>query len=179
MLRAITVVSTVQPNPSQYCRISDNRLNLGAWGLVGPDPRTNIFMQGFWVLVGQRMTCSDMMFSGHTAFLQICAHFFALYTDYKHVVKITSWLIAYTGSFLLLVQRYHYTNDIIISILLNMSLVFAYHSAVWSYHSYKTVASFGFQWSSPFTVFMRLIWWMDGLDYRLLNVRDDEAINVA
>jgi hypothetical protein len=144
--------------------------------MFGPNPTTNIWIQGFWVMIGQRFTCHDLMFSGHTTFLQLCAHFFSLYTNYDWRVKWFSWLAAYTGSFLLLIQRWHYSVDVLVGIAITAGVVFGYHAAVWSYHAYMKIGQMGFQWSNPFTVFLRLVWWMDGLDYDLLTVSNNDPI---
>lgn len=80
ILRGFAILSTLLPNPLDGCEetlgLSEETLGKNAW------------VEGWRILAGQVVTCADVMYSGHTVNITLCA---MTWHTYSHVVPITKF----------------------------------------------------------------------------------------
>jgi hypothetical protein len=82
LLRALTIVATILPNPFTDCipevhfyyKLFSSLQKLG-----------NPWIEAFRILVGQLITCNDVLFSGHTVNLSLCA---LAWHQYSHLAPL-------------------------------------------------------------------------------------------
>ena len=80
LLRAFAILSTLLPNPLDGCEetlgLSEETLGKNPW------------IEGWRILGGQVVTCADVMYSGHTVNITLCA---MTWHTYSHVVPLTKF----------------------------------------------------------------------------------------
>ncbi|EAY13646.1 hypothetical protein TVAG_387870 [Trichomonas vaginalis G3] len=110
-LRILTTTSTFLPDPSPNCpAIHDTTVEISV---------SNIMKSLFGGL-----TCGDMIFSGHTMgflFPGLVQHHF-----FNKKLGIIYLILGYIGSFSLIITRFHYTVDVLLSIILTTTIWFTY-----------------------------------------------------
>merc|ERR1711920_534669 len=132
MMRSVTVISTSLPDSSEKCRLATPTGNLpsGAFGWTDISIKT-VLIRSFKLLVPSEITCGDMVFSGHTMLMVMCA--MTWHTYYKWVpgsinyVKVTIWIITIFGLMIIIWVRMHYTLDVILALYFTITLWGSYH----------------------------------------------------
>ena len=142
-LRGICIIITMLPNPLAECKIVTQN--------------ENPFVGGFKVLLGEIVTCSDVLYSGHTVNLTLCALMWnefsslpgALIVDWDpvctlvaggtpavneagHRVRTTTakafvWLYTVFGYSMIIATHFHYTVDVFIGMCMAVLLWKFYH----------------------------------------------------
>jgi len=84
------VISTNLPNPYVNCQHQD-------WG--------NPFVEAFFVATGQKVTCADVFFSGHTVNMTLMG---MVMTDYiQEPIQIAcTWVVIFCGYYCIIATRY-------------------------------------------------------------------------
>jgi len=145
-LRAITVSVTQLPDASPVCQAQfddpDGR---------GHYKRTEMFPKAFWRAwiflwdPTHHVSCGDMVFSGHTTCLTICAMVFKRYCKAKWLktkvfirwhppewsctlVRWAVYVYVFVGALLIIGTRLHYTLDVCIAAFATHGLFSQYHS---------------------------------------------------
>jgi hypothetical protein len=136
ILRAFAIISTMLPNPLESCK---------------PVVTGSPWVEAFNILNGSVVTCADVMYSGHTVNITLCA---MTWHCYSHVVPLTSfdplfekfgrvsnklgdlerittiklciWVFAFVGYICIIGSRFHYTLDVFIGMILTVA-TFKYH----------------------------------------------------
>jgi PAP2 superfamily C-terminal len=134
-LRALAIRITVLPNPYPQCVYEGNTSN-------------SDFYEALKVGIFQRVTCGDVMFSGHTAAFTFTACFFTQYSrtvierlQLERIFKsstvgtrwfcvLISWLIAIFGYFTILMTHFHYSIDIMMGACLTVLIWSLHHQLV-------------------------------------------------
>jgi hypothetical protein len=150
LLRAITIMATVLPNPYDSC------VNLSR-----EDEST--ILEAFKVMTGQRITCGDVLFSGHAANLTILALIWQQYgssfigsiPQHRRDVSLQNefvnalalqpatidwicavlmprifWAVAIMGYFFIICCRFHYTVDVLVGAVVVAQQWGLYHMAI-------------------------------------------------
>jgi len=160
-LRAFSIICTMLPNPLKTCETDVTR---------------SPFIEAFRVLAGRTVTCADVMYSGHTVNITLCAltwhyysHLVPLFPDdprfdplfswfgkeYNKMgdlermttVKLLIWVYACFGYICIVGSHFHYTLDVFIALLLSMG-VYKYHQLlIRTAHQKQTWIYSIFQWS--------------------------------
>ena len=109
LIRCFTIVATIMPNPDKGC-IPNKHLVESNW------------MKGALLLVtGRAKTCSDEIFSGHTAIVVACSITWTVYVK-NIVVLVLAPAYALLTMFVIAFTRFHYTIDVMIGFLLSLLL---------------------------------------------------------
>lgn len=133
-LRAITLISTVLPNPDGTCKPRISYPN-------------NIFQEALanmpFVFWRHETTCHDVMFSGHTVILTLASLMWVYYADWAPwpqwcdfsscatlVFRTSVFLMTLTGYLCIIASKFHYTADVLMGCMLTVFIFQAYHSAV-------------------------------------------------
>ena len=137
LLRAFAIISTMLPNPLESCK---------------PTATGSPWVEAFNILNGSIVTCADVMYSGHTVNITLCA---MTWHTYSHVVPISTfdplfamggrltnklgdaqrlttakllcWVFTFVGYMCIIGSRFHYTLDVFIGMILTVA-VFKYHT---------------------------------------------------
>lgn len=97
LLRAVSITSTILPNPDANCK---------------PQQFSNFFHAAFLFLAGQVETCYDCLFSGHSVTMVLSVLVFFQYT--KNLFLRWLMFVPLLFSLLLIIgTRFHYTVDVI------------------------------------------------------------------
>lgn len=133
-LRAITIISTVLPNPDGTCKPR----------IAYPN---NIFQEALanmpFVFWRHETTCHDVMFSGHTVILTLASLMWVYYADWAPwpewcncssfatlVFRLSVFLMTLTGYLCIIASKFHYTADVLMGCMLTVFIFQAYHSSV-------------------------------------------------
>ncbi|GMH61696.1 hypothetical protein TrVE_jg13095 [Triparma verrucosa] len=158
LLRSASIISTMLPNPADYCIT---------------DVQYSPFYEAFRILLGQTVTCADVMYSGHTVNITLCS---MTWHYYSHVVPLTTfdpvcggwgrltnkvgdlerfttckimvWIFTFVGYAFIIGSRFHYTLDVFIGSLLTIVVFKVYYARLRTAHLSGT-------W------FNRLVCWME------------------
>ena len=104
LLRATTVWVTSIPKIDKKCSNS----YLWTFPYIISESLLKLVIDGY---------CNNMIFSGHTAFFTICLLFWVCYGR-NFLLKTGGGLLGAVGIFLVSFERYHYTGDIILAIII-------------------------------------------------------------
>ncbi|EDR24386.1 sphingomyelin synthetase, putative [Entamoeba dispar SAW760] len=120
LFRGFSVFATLLPNPMISCK---------------SDAIGNPFVEGFYVMLGYHHTCADLLFSGHTANLTVCAFIWEYYSEKVPffnplVERICAWVIAFIGYFIFLANHFHYSCDVFIGFIVAGLLFNLYHTYI-------------------------------------------------
>lgn len=151
-VRGASIILTMLPNPLHSCVSS-----------VG---KSSVFVDGFFVMVFTRVTCSDVLFSGHTVFLTLMA---LLFYDYSHIAPVCSFdpcspltcgvplvspqgnllrftsaklivcLFVIAGYFIIVATHFHYTVDVYLGSTLTIFIWRWYHEYIRELHVRKFI----------------------------------------
>ena len=118
LCRGISIFLTNLPNPNLNCISTVNE--------------NNLFIEAFLVLCTYKITCYDLLFSGHTVSLTLCGMMWYQYTkkENKFIYNITctiTTLIVLLGYFLIISTHFHYSIDVFIGSLLTIFSWIALH----------------------------------------------------
>ena len=136
-LRGLSVISTNLPNPNiAHC--------------ISTVDDSKPFTEAFAVLATSKLTCYDLLFSGHTVNLTICSLLWTQYATRHRLFNIISisicWCVSFTGYFLIIATHFHYTVDVLIGALLSISLWISYHNYLRFYLTMDTYMSHFIRW---------------------------------
>jgi len=157
LLRGFSIICTILPNPDPYC--------------VSNVERGNIFLLALEVVVGIKVTCRDVLYSGHTVHFTLCA---LIWRDYSPLCPlwttnfcrrwkfshIFGYITAVFGYIVIIGTHFHYTVDVWIAFWMTYF--------VWSYYHEVIKASiFHTSW------LMRFITWLErhATDLRYWRIR--------
>lgn len=151
LLRAVTVSVTQLPDASPTCQAQFGDPKRGAYKRQPMFPKAFYRAWVFMTSPTSHVTCGDMIFSGHTTCLTMCAMVFKYYcrarllntrvffrwirgnreSRFAALVFFARWSVyvyVLIGSILIVATRLHYTLDVIIAILLTYSVFTWYHT---------------------------------------------------
>lgn len=114
VLRAVTVVSTVLPNPLLECK---------------SEPHENLLIDTFQLFFMQRTSCGDVFFSGHTLMFTISALVWTTYSQ-SSFFRALATTISVIGAFSLVFSAYHYTIDVLAAYWITSWLWNMYHLTI-------------------------------------------------
>jgi len=145
LFRALTIVSTILPQPQRSCIATANA-------------KENPFLGGLMIMLTLQKTCTDMFFSGHATNLTFAA---LLWTNFSHiypvipltkldkavfrglpltdrfgrirrptVTKIIVWLAVIVGFIFISATRLHYMIDVIFGFCVSLTVFILYHHAL-------------------------------------------------
>ncbi|KDO21551.1 hypothetical protein SPRG_13362 [Saprolegnia parasitica CBS 223.65] len=140
LLRGFCVAVTSLPDASPQC-ISQFETAKGAYKSQPIFPKAVYRALKVLLRPSHHITCGDMVFSGHTVFLILCAMIVTTYcnTDElntpftrKHwwtlpLVKYSVWTGSFLGVFAIVGTRLHYTLDVLIAIYVTIQTWHTYH----------------------------------------------------
>ncbi|EAX95311.1 hypothetical protein TVAG_032140 [Trichomonas vaginalis G3] len=112
LIRVFTMTVTFLPDPSPKCPREH-------------DPNYKITFKNIITQLFGGLTCGDMIFSGHTM-----GFIFPGLIHHHFIGKIIGWIYLFVGvigAFGLIVSRFHYTVDVLLSLVLSPLLYFAYN----------------------------------------------------
>ena len=124
LVRAFAIVSTILPNPEKTCKPSS---------ISGTEAEIIPF-EALKVIAGQRITCGDVLFSGHAGAITVAALAFQEYSDgfiHDKLVRLALvvylWVIACIGYLVIIATRFHYTIDVCVAIFVTVTIFKIYH----------------------------------------------------
>jgi hypothetical protein len=111
LIRAMTIVLTVLPNPLTECQ---------------SDPHKDLLYDAWLIFTMKRTSCGDVFFSGHTIMFTLSM---AVWTTYSRsgILSSVFSLSAVLGMISLVASAYHYTIDIMFGYLVTMWVWNHYH----------------------------------------------------
>ncbi|GLD93443.1 hypothetical protein PINS_up002035 [Pythium insidiosum] len=140
LMRACCVTATSLPDASPLC-ISQFESGKGLYKSMPMFPKA--FFRAFKVLTrpSQHITCGDMIFSGHSVFLMLCAMIVRTYcveselnTPFTRRFPYVLWMLRYFvyagaagGIFAIIGTRLHYTLDVLIAMYITTQVWLTYH----------------------------------------------------
>lgn len=146
LMRAVSVTVTVLPDASPVCQAKSNTPQDS-----NMFPKVLLQAVQFVVSPSSIITCGDMVFSGHSSALMMCALTFSKYCRVKHLstkVFIRSialsenylrplrrlvYMYCMVGFLIIIGSRLHYTLDVVLAIALNYWTFTSYH--LWARHA--------------------------------------------
>eukprot|EP01127_Copromyxa_protea_P004434 TRINITY_DN14296_c0_g1_i1.p1 TRINITY_DN14296_c0_g1~~TRINITY_DN14296_c0_g1_i1.p1 ORF type:complete len:330 (+),score=36.79 TRINITY_DN14296_c0_g1_i1:67-1056(+) len=155
LLRSATIILTILPNPYEGCDSGE---------LGSP------FYEALRIMVGRLVTCSDMLFSGHTVNLTVCAlswHFYSrvapifyfsqvskawesqaafIGATFLWITRVIVWGSACVGYYFIIATRLHYTDDVVIGLYLTFLLWFWYFRCVQSCYAKRNFVDIIIAW---------------------------------
>lgn len=137
LLRGFSIICTVLPNPAKDC-VSDV--------LAGEE--TSIALEAWYIILGWRVTCADVLYSGHTVNLTLSV---LVWWNYSHLCPIgqchadtfpfgktlaTIWCAV--GYLLIIITHFHYTVDVWLGFWMTYFVWNFYHEAIKSSPFFET-----------------------------------------
>lgn len=123
-VRAIALFVTILPNPDKTCKPSS----------MAGSPKEILALEALKVALRQRITCGDVMFSGHACIITLNTLLFNEYaggmitnTFLRQMSVFTFWLMAITSYFIIIATRFHYTIDVFMAIFVTTTIFKLYH----------------------------------------------------
>lgn len=123
-VRAVALFVTILPNPEKTCNPSS----------IAGSPEEILALEALKVALRQRITCGDVMFSGHACIITLNTLLFNEYaggmitnTFLRRMSVITFWMMAVTSYFIIIATRFHYTIDVFIAIFVTTTVFKLYH----------------------------------------------------
>jgi len=180
--RSITVFVTNMPDPSPKCQ-SQWGASTGAYKNMPMFPQAIFRAWKFAKDPSSHTTCGDMIFSGHTSVMMLCALTFWQYCRSKEMTKgavfrnfhvpewacgVARWCIYFLtafGAMMVVATRLHYSIDVLLAIQYSTNIFWSYHLAI---KHMKTVGGKGYFWK-----FLR---WMEAEEVQAI---DRQAASVA
>jgi hypothetical protein len=119
LYRALTISVTTLPATFKDCKPQNIDVKTAAQ-VVG---------DAFKIIVGGARTCTDLIYSGHTMVFVTCAIQWRLYCKHRWVAWYV-YLHAATGILMVIMTRFHYTVDCILSIFITFGFWSIYMAVV-------------------------------------------------
>ncbi|GAB67309.1 hypothetical protein PCYB_113300 [Plasmodium cynomolgi strain B] len=131
----------------------------------------------YLIITAQVYECTDLIISGHTAFTTVFKFFWMFY-EKKTYIKAVIFLYCLFIYGMIVISRFHYTVDVLMGYVFGSTFFLFYHSMLeiaakryakhrsFSLKNSNYAASF-VERCAVFTYFIRIIGFMEGLDYRL------------
>ena len=157
IFRGFSIVCTMLPNPLLGCET---------------DVKFSPWYEALRIMARQTATCADVMYSGHTVNISMCA---LTWHHYSHVVpltlsdplfgrcgkatnklgelerlttvKLVVWIIAALGYLSIVASHFHYTLDVFIGLLLSVCIFKWHHSSIRQMHLRDTWFNKILMWS--------------------------------
>ncbi|GMI53869.1 hypothetical protein ScalyP_jg1356 [Parmales sp. scaly parma] len=148
IFRSISIIVTLLPNPLESCET---------------DVEGSPWIEAFRIVAGRTVTCADVMYSGHTVNITLCA---MTWFSYSHVVpildwdpifsrfgrltnklgdlerwttvKLLCWIYATIGYICIVGSRFHYSLDVFIGLLLTVCFYKFHYDVIRIAHLRKT-----------------------------------------
>merc|ERR550534_416144 len=109
LLRGFSIMCTILPNPDPYC--------------VSTVTKGNIFRLALEVIIGAKVTCRDVLYSGHAVhftlcaliwrdYLPMCPLWFLYCSEQSQFTRILAYLSAFGGYMIIICTHFHYTVDV-------------------------------------------------------------------
>lgn len=125
-LRGLSISSTPLPPPFEWCDWTQSRAG------------ENFALEGLGVMAGQRVTCTDCLFSGHTANFALLALAFFRYLDpevcpsraVRGAIKLVFILFVVYGLLVIIDSKFHYTVDVLLGSALTCVVWASYFGAM-------------------------------------------------
>jgi hypothetical protein len=117
LMRLTTMSVTVLPTPMKACRVPEL-----FWAAEDCTRQLADVWPSF-----SAFYCNDMMFSGHTSLFQFCAYMWlcAPSTPVHNFFKLLNSVMAVAGSLFVLIDRYHYSADMLVATYMTALVLFA------------------------------------------------------
>ncbi|KAF0686527.1 Aste57867_21714 [Aphanomyces stellatus] len=133
IMRSVTVICTSLPDSAEKCRQMTPLGNLqsGAHGWEDITMRAVLVRSLKLLIPIGEVTCGDMVFSGHSMLMVLCA--MTWHTYYKWVpgsinyIKVSVWLITIFGLVTIVWVRMHYTLDVVLALYFTVTVWSSYH----------------------------------------------------
>jgi len=161
-LRTMTLPFTQFPNPFPSC------VQEGATLLAQP------LWNAILIMTGSKVSCNDCMFSGHTATLITCSAVWVVYAPSVRI-KLMACFVAFVGATIIVVTRFHYTTDVIVSIIISTGVHALYYVSL---VAIEHTSLEGEMWW-PTKGLLRVIKWMDNYSFFLINDFTDVSTRAA
>lgn len=159
LVRSFSILITFLPNPYQSCTLN-------------PARDESFFFQGLKVMGGQRFTCGDVMYSGHSVNMTLMNMIWQQYLPKEWSItpflKTFWWLMNIGGLLCCVATHFHYSVDCYLGFIVACSFWTIYHLALKVPRSHDTPVEGPLGWLSPVRVFM---WIENDLDGDGLLVR--------
>lgn len=123
ILRGCTISITLLPNPFKACQVQ-------------AEIDESLIYQGLRVMAGQRVTCGDVLFSGHTAIMVLCCLFWFHYMPSgvpPRISRVIKWIIfiaTFCGVSACVCTKFHYSVDVTVGVILASCLFTLYHLVI-------------------------------------------------
>jgi hypothetical protein len=114
LLRAMTVIVTVLPNPLLECK---------------SEPHEDLFFDAWLLFTAHRTSCGDVFFSGHTIIFT-CGMLVWLTYSRHAALRIIATTLGVIGMVSLVASAYHYTIDVIVGFWVTNWIWTMYHWSV-------------------------------------------------
>jgi len=134
LLRGFSIMCTILPNPDPYC--------------VSTVQKGNIFRLALDVIIGAKVTCRDVLYSGHAVHFTLCALIWRDYSpmcplwfpacsEQSQFTRILAYLSALGGYVIIICTHFHYTVDVWIAFWMTYFVWSYYHEVIkaCSFHS--------------------------------------------
>jgi len=126
-LRGFSIMCTILPNPDLYC--------------VSTVTKGNIFVLALEVIIGAKVTCRDVLYSGHAVQFTLCA---LVWRDYSplcplwfppcwerlQLTRRFAYLSALLGYAIIISTHFHYTVDVWIAFWMTYFVWSYYHEVI-------------------------------------------------
>jgi len=127
LLRGFSIMCTILPNPDPYC--------------ISTVTKGNIFSLALEVIIGAKVTCRDVLYSGHAVHFTLCA---LIWRDYSplcplwfppcwerlQVTRVLAYLSALVGYGIIICTHFHYTVDVWIAFWMTYFVWSYYHEVI-------------------------------------------------
>lgn len=152
LVRSFSILITFLPNPYQSCALN-------------PARDESFFIQGLKVMGGQRFTCGDVMYSGHSVNMTLMNLIWQEYLPRTWAItpflRVLWWLLNIGGLLCCVATHFHYSVDCYLGFVVASSFWTIYHLAlklprdvVWKDSPDESVTA----WLNP----IRWFFWMEG-----------------
>ena len=142
LFRSLTISFTILPTPYSGCTL---------------EKHDSPFFIALKVVLGQHSTCGDVLYSGHTMILTSSALLWQLYT-HNFILKIAVWIFSVIGMLIIVATHFHYSDDVVIALLLTLFGYTIYHWGLWIGKIHRDGGNV------PFYLFGELMLLIDGTD---------------
>lgn len=125
VLRGFSIIATVLPNPAKNC---EKKITY-----------QNIWREAFYLMLGQDVTCTDVLYSGHTINITLCALLWIEYNNRAPYVRDgwVNWLVKFavsawslTAYVVIVASHWHYTVDVWIGFWMTFFVFRYFHKTI-------------------------------------------------